>query len=158
MESKVYKHHIPIPVSIANFYKSKKCKRFHILIEEQIKLRGGILYNENGPYLLFNKSLLKDIPKQNSHKLKVEIWPDDSKYGMEMPLIFEEALNQDEVAKSYFEQLSPGKKRNLIHLVEKVKSESLKLRNAILICRHLKVQKGKLDFKLLRESFQNYSA
>ena len=79
---------------------------------------------------------------------------DTSKYGMPMPEEFEEVLSTDLDGQKYFEQLTDGKKRNLIYMVAKVKNVDLKVAKSLIILDHLKANEGKLDFKLLNEAMK----
>ncbi len=116
-------------------------------------LKPGIKFvNVNKPFAKKNGIWISD-------KIQVELTPDNSKYGMEMPEEFQETLNQDPIAFEYFEKLTPGKQRNLIYFVGNVKSSEIKVRRAWVVTDHLVSHKGVVDFKdlnrELKEANQN---
>jgi len=73
---------------------------------------------------------------------------------MAMPEEFEEVLSSDSDGQQYFEKLTDGKKRALIHIVSTVKNADLKISKALTILDHLNANEGKLDFKALNEAFK----
>jgi len=79
---------------------------------------------------------------------------DESVYGMPLPEEFAVIWEIDQDAHTYFHALTPGKQRNLIYIVNKVKSLNIRARKATIIMEHLKINNGKLDFKMLNESLK----
>ena len=80
-----------------------------------------------------------------------------SKYGVDMPEELQAALDQDPLAMEFFDLLTPGKQRNLIYLVNKVKNTNSRINKALAIIDHLTEMQGKLDFKLLNEKIKEYN-
>jgi hypothetical protein len=93
------------------------------------------------------------MPDGNSNWF-VKLNKERMKYGMHMPEELEELLFQDPEWEKFFETLTDGKKRSLIYLVAKPKSSDIRLRKALIILQHLKLNKGKLDFKALNEALK----
>ena len=79
---------------------------------------------------------------------------DKSRYQINLPEEIQLLLEQDEEGNQYFHQLTPGKQRSLLYIVDKVKSPELRLSKAVTIVEHLKTNQGKLDFKVLHEAFK----
>ena len=98
---------------------------------------------------------MKEFSLQVGQGLNIVLEKDKSKYGMSVPEEFEELLYQDPEGEAYFEALTPGKKRSLIYIVDKVKSENIRLRKALVILQHLKQNRGALDFRQLNEDLKN---
>ena len=73
-----------------------------------------------------------------------------------MPLAeeFEVLLEQDLEGAKIFEQLTPGRLRNLIHIIGKPKSSDIRLRKAVSILEYIKSTQGKIDFKELNEALR----
>lgn len=82
---------------------------------------------------------------------------DTSDYGMPMPDELNEVLAQDYQAYEYFHALTPGKQRNLIYVINKIKSSEIKIRKSLVIADHLIANTGKLDFKMLYEALRDYN-
>ena len=94
------------------------------------------------------------VKLKEGSKVKVAVEKDTSKYGMPIPEEFEIALTQDRESAAFFDSLTPGRQRNLIYLVYKVKSTVLRIRKSLVILHHLKYTSGIIDFKLLNEQFK----
>ncbi|HMS67484.1 MAG TPA: YdeI/OmpD-associated family protein, partial [Saprospiraceae bacterium] len=61
----------------------------------------------------------------------------------------------DDDARVWFEKLTPGNQRNLIRAIMIVKSDQLRAEKSLIMMEHLKRQKGKVDYKLLREDMKS---
>ncbi len=67
---------------------------------------------------------------------------DTSEFGLPMPEELSEVLEQDTSAKGYFDALTAGKKRSLIHIVSGVKNIDKRIERAMMIAEKLKENKG----------------
>ncbi|MBE62878.1 MAG: hypothetical protein CMB89_11005, partial [Flammeovirgaceae bacterium] len=65
--------------------------------------------------------------------------------------------DQDKLASEFFHDLTPGKQRNLIYIISKVKNTDSRINKALAIIDHLTERNGKLDFKLLNEKIKEYN-
>jgi hypothetical protein len=156
-ESNLWGSHIKVPKEIVLFYKEMEVKRLICRFNESTKIHCAIMPSSEGPYILINKPLKKQLCKIYSNKIPIELSPDNSKYGMEMPVEFEQCLIDDGKAINYFELLTPGKQRNLIHLVNTIKNPEIRIRRALAIVEHLNRETGQLDFKKLNELIKEYN-
>lgn len=109
---------------------------------------------QGGHFLMFNRKFVSSLQLELGQVLEIELEKDNSKYGMPMPEEFQECLYQDPEAAEYFEALTAGKKRSLLHMVNKLKSSDIRIRKALVILQHLKLNKGILDYKMLNEAFK----
>ena len=66
-------------------------------------------------------------------------------------------MDQDEEGATYFKRLTPGKQRMMVYTVTKVKNPESKMKKALAIIHHLKLAKGKLDYKQLNELIKYYN-
>ena len=60
----------------------------------------------------------------------------------------------DEGGSHFFHQLTAGKQRSLLHVIGKPKSSAIRLKKAVIVLDFLKINNGKLDFKLLNIAFK----
>lgn len=111
--------------------------------------------SKTGWFILLNKKLVQEL--KHIPEISVVLEKDHSEFGMEMPEELEVLLDQDEVGKSLFMSLTPGKQRNLIYIVSKVKNTNSRLNKALAIVHHLKKVNGALDFKMLNETIKYYN-
>ena len=105
-------------------------------------------------FIMLNKKRMKAFRLELGQEVIITLEKDTSKYGMKMPAEFDEVLGTDEEGQNLFEQLTEGKKRNLIHIVASVKNPDIKITKSLIILDHLKANKGKIDFKLLNEAMK----
>ncbi len=147
-----------VPASVMEEVKKLENKRFIVQINDQEGYPGTPVPIEKGIYLiLINKARTKKYKIVHGDQVKVSMVPDTSKYGMPLPPEFEEVLSEDPEGKALLESLTPGKIRNLIYLVAKVKNSDKRIEKSVIILDHLKINNGKLDHKMLNQAFKEYN-
>ncbi len=155
--SNVYGRHLVLPDKIAEtLLETLPHKRVVYRINGGQDIHAGIMSSGDYYYLLLNQEICKTHGLQEDDVCEIELREDDSKYGMPMPRELEEYLIQEPQASEYFEALTPGKQRNLIYIVSKLKSTDKRIEKSHVIVQHLINQKGKLDHKLLYQEFKDY--
>jgi hypothetical protein len=108
-------------------------------------------------YVLVNQELRKKLELDEEMPFSVRIERDHSEFGHEVPEELQVLLDQDEEGNEYFRKLTPGKQRSLIYLVTTVKNSESRMRKSLAILHHLKLAKGKLDFKQLQVWIKHYN-
>ncbi|MEQ8358291.1 MAG: YdeI/OmpD-associated family protein [Cytophagales bacterium] len=98
-----------------------------------------------------------ELEIEEESKISVLIEKDRSEFGMDVPEEFIEVMGQEELAWERFQQLTPGKQRTLIYIVNKVKNTDSRIRKALAIAHHLKEMKDVLDFKRINELIKYYN-
>jgi hypothetical protein len=152
---KIYYNHVIVPSNIYDKVTKDGQKRVLCYIDDNEYFHAGLLPTGDGSYyIILSKPRMKKFGIELGQTIEVRIEKDKSKYGMKMPEEFEEVLETDEVGLSYFEKLTDGKKRNLIHLVAVTKNSDIRISKALTILDHLKANEGALDFKLLYEALK----
>lgn len=155
MESPLWNSHIPVPKAIAKKFKEAGIKRFTCKIDDFPPFSCAIMPNGNGSYfILMNKEKVKKWKLNFGQSLNVGLISDHSEFGMEVAEEFQVLLDEDIEFKQYFMKLTPGKQRNLLYLVSKIKSSDIKIEKSVIIAEHLKANNGKLDFKMLNQAFK----
>ncbi|MEM9324914.1 MAG: YdeI/OmpD-associated family protein [Bacteroidota bacterium] len=154
--SPIWGYHLPISIDVANQLIEEKDRRVILTIGGE-RLHVAIMPKQLECFIMLNKALVKKLNLQLGQKVQITLEKDPSEYGMEMPDELRELLFQDDEGSSYFHALTPGKQRNLIYLVSKVKSTDSRLKKALAIVHHLKEMQGKLDFKMLNETIKYYN-
>lgn len=157
LDSNVYGLHIPVPDEVYEHFSKNKDLRVIFSVNGADLKNGALLSAKKYWYLLVNKSDAKQWRIQVGQEVKVAIAKDDSKYGMPMPDEFQEALNQDAIAAKYFDALTAGKKRTLLHLVGKVKNSQSRINKSLAILEHLVEVKGALDFKAMNQKIKDFN-
>ena len=134
--------------------RSDGSRRFICRIAEQVVWHGALMPYGDGMFiLLVNKDRQRQAERLgvDLNAVTLELTPDESEYGMPMPEELGEYLAQDELLNSYFQALTPGKQRALIHQVAKPKTARTRLQKATQIAEYLVAVRGKLDFRELRD-------
>lgn len=150
-----WNYRIFVPEDVVEAFR-KTDKRVICTFNGSTPLHCALHSNGDGKYyLMTNQQYRKKHDLKSGDKVKVELWKDESKYGMAVPDFFEEFCYQDPEGSRYFHELTPGKQRSLLHVILKVKSEQKQLEKAFVIFDHLKEMEGELDYKLLQEAFKN---
>tara|TARA_R110002051_G_scaffold311039_1_gene384606 strand:- start:758 stop:1120 length:363 start_codon:yes stop_codon:yes gene_type:complete len=108
-------------------------------------------------YVLVNQDLRTHLKLDGKHLFPVKIERDHSEYGHEMPEELQVLMDQDEEGAHFFKKLTPGKQRMMVYTVTKVKSPESRMKKALAIIHHLKLVKGKLDYKQLNELIKYYN-
>ncbi len=153
--SKLWGYHFPVPEDIARRYTDGNNRRVKCTINGQIKIQSALMGSKSGWFILLNKELVTKL--NHPEEITVTMEKDTSEYGMEMPEELAVLLDQDEEGRKHFDALTPGKQRNLIYIVNKVKNTDSRLNKALAIVHHLKEVNGQLDFKMLNETIKHYN-
>lgn len=91
-----------------------------------------------------NKARMQELGVVKGNSVTVKLSQDKSKYGLPMPEELEELLRQDEKGNKRFEQLTPGKQRNILHYVANPKNPDRRLDRAVTVIENLKrLEKGR---------------
>ncbi|MEP0366109.1 MAG: YdeI/OmpD-associated family protein [Cyclobacteriaceae bacterium] len=155
--NKVYNLHIPIPGAIAEEFVNGKDRRVICEIDGVKKWHAGLMPYASGYYILMSQKRVSDLGLKRGDKVVLKLEKDESEYGMHMPEELQVLLDQDEQGSRYFHDLTPGKQRNLIYIVNQVKNPESRLSKALAIVTHLNEERGNLDFKKLNAKIKAYN-
>jgi bifunctional DNA-binding transcriptional regulator/antitoxin component of YhaV-PrlF toxin-antitoxin module len=155
--SDLWHFHAPVlAADVESLIDGSNQRRVVCLINKKVKIHAALMPDGLGDYFInLNKDVRKQLKLNEGDELILELKKDESKYGMPLAPEFEEMLEQDPEFDKFFHQLTPGKQRNLIHIVRKVKSPNIRLRKTIVIAEHVKNNQGQIDFRLLNEEMKN---
>lgn len=81
---------------------------------------------------------MKELAIREGDTVEFTLIPDKSEYGMPVPIEFEAVLDQDIDGKRRFELLSLGKRRNIIYLVNQIKSSEKRIEKSLFFIENLK--------------------
>lgn len=152
-----WEKHIPIPDTIfTEMLKIADDKRIICTLNNTLSFHCAMMPKGSFHYILVNNETFKKLKLQVNDEVSVEITKDDSKYGINISEELEEVLFSDPDGSALFHQLTPGKQRSLIHIINKFKSSQLRIEKSFVVLEHLKRQKGVLDFKKLNADFKEF--
>ena len=105
----------------------------------------------HGAYLLMlSKAKQKELGVFQNDTIKLQLFEDTSKYGVEMPEELDAVLLSDYDAYQIFESLTAGKKRSIIYMISRYKNSQTRIDKSIVLTENLK--RGIRDQKLLLKS------
>lgn len=100
----------------------------------------GAIRKYKGVYLMsFGKRYQKEMGIDKADYFRLQLFENDTKYGVEMPEEFQAVLESDPQAAEGFERLTDGKKRSLIYYIARFKSSQLKIDKALIITENIKL-------------------
>jgi hypothetical protein len=132
-----------VPVIYANSIKLEdKSRRVVCRINDLMTFQCAIMPFNNNWAISINKARLRELGLKVGSVIQVSLSRDESEYGMAMPEELEEVFAQDPIAKIYFDGLTAGKKRSVMHFVSSIKSTDKRIERALAITQRLIETKG----------------
>lgn len=153
---KLWPFQLPVPAVIAENFSINGIDRVVCKVKT-LEWQCSIIKEHEYFYIMLNQSRIKAFNLSVNEPLEVTLTEDTTKYGVDVPECLEACLNDTPQAREYFEVLTVGKIRSLIHIVAKVKSPSGQLSKARAIVHHLLEDEGNLDFKRLNVIIKEYN-
>ena len=154
--NKLWGAHFAVPDLVAKALIDGEDRRVICLLNEKTEYQCAILPRGDGSFLITVNKKIRD-----QHRLKVgsqvhvELKKDNSEYGLPMPEELAEVLAQDPEGNKLLHALTPGKIRTLLYIVGNVKSSEKRISRAFAIVDHLKMNGGKIDYKVLNASLKD---
>jgi hypothetical protein len=128
--------------------REKNASRIIFSINGKGKIYRALMPDGDGDYfILINQEICKQYNLEPEDKVKLQILPDNSEYGVPLPEELAELWAIDEDAYRVFHLMTPGKQRGLIYLIAKPKGTDTRVKKAVQISEYLKSVNGKLDYK-----------
>lgn len=154
--TRLWSYHIKVPGPIAQHFIDLGEKRVVCTLNDSLEMQSGLMPAGDGVYFInINKKIRDQLKTAEGSTVNVSLRIDESKYGLPMPEEFAEVLKQDAEGRSWFEKLTPGKKRNLIYIAGQVKNTDLRIQRSMVMLKHLKMNEGKINFRALNEELKS---
>lgn len=150
-------YHIPVPVAVAELMMDENHRRVLIWIKSEGPFHMALMKSKDYWYVLVNQEMRKKYELDESNTFSVRIERDHSEFGHDVPEELQVLLDQEEEGNYYFRSLTPGKQRSLIYIVTTVKNPESRMKKSLAIIHHLKLSKGKLDFRQLNTWIKYYN-
>lgn len=130
-----------LPEKIVTPFLQQGLKRVKVIASfegKQFKFHGAIQQRLGNYYMMFGKRYQKELGIFPNDYFQLQLFEDDSKYGVEMPEELEAVFQSDFEAYQIFESFTPGKKRGIIYAISRYKNSQTKIDKSLLICENLK--------------------
>ena len=119
---------LKIDAEIINQFEKKRQTRFLCTLENSLTFQCGLNHLGDGNFfIILSAKNLQSVNKSLGENIHYELNEDPNPLGVEMPEVLEAVLEQDETLKLTFESLTLGKKRNIIHQINKIKDIDLQI-------------------------------
>ncbi|MEM1003071.1 MAG: DUF1905 domain-containing protein [Bacteroidota bacterium] len=124
--------HVVISAEIVNQFLKKRLTRFICTLENKLSFQCGLNHLGDGNFfIILSGKRLKQLGKQLDDKIDFHLIEDPNPLGVAMPEELEVLLEQDKSLKMIFADLTMGKKRHVIHSMNKIKNIDKKINKAI---------------------------
>lgn len=141
-------HRIPINLEDGHTILEKFGKRFICTVNKGISIHCALMNSKDtGFYIMIGKSTKVKIKVKLGEQLNLHIKKDSTKHQAVVSIELKEVLATDQEGQLFFNKLTPGKQRSLIHYVNKAKQSDTRIDRALRIVENLKL--GITDLKLL---------
>lgn len=153
--SKLWHFHILVPSRVAGPLGQGGSRRVVCTINHTITFQCALMHDGDGGFFInINAAIRNKLNLREGDTVTYTLSEDDSEYGLNMPIEFQELLHQDPEGDTLFQRLTPGKKRTLIYMVTTPKSADIRIRKGLCILNHLKATGGTINYKQLNELFK----
>jgi hypothetical protein len=114
--------YLKIDAETINQFKENRKTRFLCTLENRLTFQYGINHFGDGNFfIILSTKNLKALEKTSGDIISFELNEDPNPLGVDVPEVLEAVLSQDEALKSIFEGLTNGKKRGIIHTINRIK-------------------------------------
>lgn len=150
LDSNLWSHVVMVDPDVVKSFQFSGDKRVICTLNNKIDFQCAIMPHGNEEWFInLNAQIRKKLGLVLGQPLDVKLKKDESEFGLPMPEEFLVCMEQDPEGKTFFDELTPGKKRNLIYIAGKVKNPDKRIHKSLVILEHLKKNKGVIDFKEL---------
>lgn len=124
--------YLRVPAAWVHQFENKRNTRLLCTLEGQLTFACGLNHLGDGDYyIILSRKNLQTIGKLPGDTVAFVLQEDPNPLGVAMPEVLEVLLAQDESLHHAFSQLSLGKKRSVIHTLNKIKDLDKKIQKAL---------------------------
>ncbi|MFA6457076.1 MAG: DUF1905 domain-containing protein [Bacteroidota bacterium] len=155
-DNKLWGCHFRVPKKIALALSEPGSRRVVCTLNGKERYQCAILHFKTGlPVISVNKKVRDSLGVTFGSEVEVNLTKDDSDYGLPLPEELAEVFKQDAAGKKLFHALTAGKQRTLLYIIGNVKDPEKRVLRSLAIVRHLKENKGSIDYKKLNILLRN---
>lgn len=153
--SKLFNWQIRVPADITTTLLASSGKRRVVCaLDGQDPHQCALTPIGQGLYVIkVNAKRKKQLGLTPGDKIQVDLYPDDSEYGLPMPEELAAVMQEDPEGHTAMHSLTMGKLRTLLYIVSQGITSDRRLQRAVLIVEHVK-QRGKIDYRALHTEIQ----
>jgi hypothetical protein len=149
-DNKLWGSHFPVPNRVVTPLIEDNSRRVVCTLNGTVEYQCAMLPHGNGSFVItVNTKRCDQLGLKFGMEIDVALRKDASEYGLPMPEELQELFRQDKQGSKVFHALTRGKQRTLLYIVGNAKSSEKRVVRAIAVVNHLKVNKGKINYKQL---------
>jgi hypothetical protein len=131
-------HFLEVPAGTVKRLGTSLPSRYVITVGDQ-HWHGAVMSMGDGRgFIMLNRQLMKACELSVGSRAKVRLVPDTSRYGMPISEELSEVLRQDPEADERFHALTPGRQRNIIHYVNRIRDPQIRIDKSLMLMSNLK--------------------
>ena len=120
-----------IPATYVKTLTRQRKTRLICTLDQHLTYPCGLNHLGNGDYfIILSKSNLKQLNKGLGSLVELSLVEDPNPLGVEIPEVLQVLLEQDTMLKQKFVALTDGKKRGIIHQMNRIKNLDLQISRA----------------------------
>ena len=124
--------YLELTAEIVNQLPKKRATRLLCTVDDEVTYRCGLNHVGNGNFfIILAGKYLKLLRKKPGDAVRFRLEEDPNPLGVELPEVLEALLEQDEALRKNYDALSDGRKRSLIHTVNRVKDLDKQVQTAV---------------------------
>ncbi len=124
-------YYVQLDAQTVDTFPLKNKTRLICSLKDQVEFQCGLNHLGDGNFfIILSKSRLEEISMYPGEDLSFTVKQDPNPLGVDMPEVLEVLLEQDAVLKGHFEKLTMGKKRHIIHSINRIKSIDIQINKA----------------------------
>lgn len=155
-DNKLWGGHFRVPDTAVRQLSDRNSRRVVCTLNGTAEYQTALLPYGNGSFVIrVNKNLRDKLGLSFGSKLSASLKKDESEYGLPLPEELQELLRQDEEGNALFRALTRGKQRTLLYIAASIKDSEKRIQRAIVIVNHLKINKGKINYRQLGASLKD---
>ena len=125
-------YYLQLAAEVVNEFPQQRATRLVCTLDGRLSFGCGLNHLGDGNFFIIIASRhLKTLAKTDGDRVTVALAEDPNPLGVAVPDVLDALLTQDEAANQRYQQLTDGKKRSLIHRINKLKDIDKQVHTAL---------------------------
>ncbi len=155
-DSNLWHFHIMVPDKVVVHFIKGNDRRVICRLNDKLEFQCALMPAGNDSYFInLNKKVRDALGLKLGSEVYAELKKDESEYGLPMPEELAELMKIDDEGREVFHSLTPGKQRTMLHFIGTPKNSDIRIRRAICVIDHLKLNNGKIIYRQLMDAVKN---
>ncbi len=153
--NKLWGSHFRVPPEVVKRLVKGTDRRVVCRLNDKVTFQCAMLPQQGGRFVIsVNQQLCKKLKLDYGMEIQASLKKDESEYGLPLPEELEEVFRQDAAGNKLFHALTKGKQRTLLYIVGQGKTPDHRIAQSLAIVNHLKINKGKINYRQLSNTLK----